>query len=84
MLIDSLSPQFPISIIDACFCLDVSRSGYYDWMGRNRSPHRIDSLAMQLKDEIHQIAIEFPRYGYQRITKELHRKGLQVNSKRVL
>ena len=39
---------------------------------------------MQIKDEIHQIAIEFPKYGYRRITKELHRRDFQVNSKRVL
>lgn len=84
MLIDSLSPQFSISITDACSCLDVSRSGYYDWVARNRSAHQIDPLEMQLKNEIHQIAIEFPKYGYRRITKELHRRDFQVNSKRVL
>jgi len=83
-LIDSLLPQFPISITDACSCMDVSRSGYYDWVARNRLPHQIDPLEMQLKDEIHQIAIEFPKYGYRRITKELHRRGFQVNSKPVL
>ncbi len=33
---------------------------------------------------IHQIAIEFPGYGYRRITKELHRRGFQINSKKVL
>lgn len=83
-LIDSLFPQFPISITDACSCMDVSRSGYYDWVARNRLPHQIDPLEMQLKDEIHQIAIEFPKYGYRRITKELHRRGFQANSKRIL
>ena len=35
MLIDSLSPQFPISITDACPCLDVSRSGL--WLGGQKS-----------------------------------------------
>jgi len=84
MLIDSLLPQFPISITDACSCMYVSRSGYYDWVARNRLPYQIDPLEMQLKDEIHQIAIEFPKYRYRRISKGLHRRGFQVNSKRVL
>jgi putative transposase len=83
-LIDSLLPQFSLSITNACSCLDVSRSGYYGWVARNRLPYQIDPLEMQLKDEIHQIAIEFPKYGYRRITKELHRRDFQVNSKRVL
>jgi hypothetical protein len=63
-LTDSLLLQFPISITDACSCLDVSRSGYYDWVARNKSPQKIDSFEMQIKDGIHQIAIEFPKYGY--------------------
>jgi len=71
-LIDSLLPQFPISITGACSCLDVSRSGYYNWVTRNRLPHQIDPLEMQLKDEIHKIAIEFPKYGYRRITKNFN------------
>ena len=71
MLIDSLLSQFPLSITNACSCLDVSRSGYYDWVARNKLPNQIGPLEMQLKDEIHQIAIEFPKYGYRRITKEL-------------
>ena len=83
-LIDSLLLQFPISITDACSCLDVSRSGYYDWGARNKSPQQIDSFEMQIKDGIHQIAKEFPKYGYRRITKELHRRDVQLNSKRVL
>jgi putative transposase len=33
--------------------------------------------------EIEQIAIEFPAYGYRRITHELHRRGTPANHKRV-
>ena len=36
---------------------------------------------MKLKNEIHAIAIDFPRYGYRRITIELHRRGFQINHK---
>ena len=83
-IIDSLLPQFPVSINSACSCLNISRSQYYDLKIRNDSLNQSDPFEIQIKDTIHQIAIEFPRYGYRRITKELHRRGLQINSKRVL
>ena len=37
-----------------------------------------------LQNEIELIISEFPGYGYRRVTKELGRKGLKVNHKRVL
>ena len=37
-----------------------------------------------LEDEIERICLEFPRYGYRRVTKQLHRRGWSVNHKRVL
>ncbi|MCD4846159.1 MAG: IS3 family transposase [Methanosarcinales archaeon] len=83
-IIDSLLPQFPVSINSACSCLNISRSQYYDWKIRNDSLNQSNPFEIQIKDQIHQIAIEFPRYGYRRITKELQRRGLQINSKRVL
>lgn len=36
-----------------------------------------------LKTRIGDICLEFPRYGYRRVTKELHRKGWIVNHKKV-
>jgi transposase InsO family protein len=39
---------------------------------------------MKIKDELHKIAIEFPRYGYRRMTIELHNRGYHINHKRVL
>lgn len=36
---------------------------------------------MDLKNEIQNIAIEFPGYGYGRITIELHFRGFKVNHK---
>ena len=37
-----------------------------------------------LKEEIHKIALEFPKYGYRRITHALYRSSISANHKRVL
>ena len=37
-----------------------------------------------LRDRIEAICVEFPRYGYRRVTAELHRVNIRVNHKRVL
>ena len=65
---------------DACTALGVSRSGYYAWKKGERPPDPdIDIRAL-----IHEIALASTKYGYRRITKELHRRGKRVNHKRVL
>lgn len=63
-----------------CKSLEVSRSGFYKWKKRIQPP----DLDFKLRLVIQEIALEFPCYGYRRITKELHRRGLLVNHKRVL
>ncbi len=50
-------------------------SYYYQPQGRDDT---------DLREQIERIAVEFPRYGYRRITAELHRRGQPVNHKRVL
>lgn len=37
-----------------------------------------------LRDRIEQVALEFPCYGYRRVTKQLNREGIIANHKRVL
>jgi len=37
-----------------------------------------------LRDKIQEIALEFPSYGYRRITAEFQNRGYEVNHKRVL
>lgn len=64
--------------------MDVSKSGYYDYIKRKNRGFLSDPFEMQLKDEIQNIVLMFPRYGYRRVTKELHRRGYEVNHKRVL
>lgn len=73
--------EYPeISLIHLCDLLDVSRSWYYesrDWTDPN--PQDI-----ALRDEIERIILEYAGYGYRRVTRELARRGWEVNHKRVL
>jgi transposase InsO family protein len=58
----------------------VSRASYYRFEESVES--RSDS-AMELRDAIQRIALEWPSYGRRRITQELRRRGWTVNPKRV-
>lgn len=68
-----------IPVIRACSALEVSRDSYYKWKNKEIFPD--DSLLIK---EIQGIALEFPFYGYRRITKELQIRGLSINHKKVL
>ena len=57
----------------------VSRSGFYRFDDAEPDPDG----DMDLRDAIQKIALEWPSYGRPRITKELRRRGWQVNPKRV-
>lgn len=63
----------------ACSALGLSRSGYYYWI--NKAP--VINQSPVLEQEIQEIALEFMGYGYRRITAELHRRNVLVNSKKV-
>jgi putative transposase len=63
-----------------CQMTGISRAGYYRW----RVPPPSIPVEMELRDALQQIALEFPSYGYRRITRELNRRGFAVNHKRVL
>jgi len=41
-------------------------------------------VEMELRDEMQRVALEWPAYGYRRITPELQDRGFQVNHKREL
>ena len=64
--------------------LNVNRIGYYKWLQNNNSDPDLIRYEMEIKDEMQKIAIEFPRYGYRRMTVELYNRGYHVNHKRVL
>ena len=63
-----------------CQMTGLSRAGYYRW----RQPWSGEAVEMELRDRMQEIALEFPAYGYRRITAELKRRGWAVNYKAVL
>jgi transposase InsO family protein len=69
-----------LSIQQLCRLLGVSRSWFYD---RPTQPVS-DPTAVALRDAIEAITLDFPGYGYRRVTAQLHRDGWIVNHKRVL
>jgi putative transposase len=74
---ETLDNDGPLSASGICRVLSLSRCGLY--RGGCGLPEDLD-----LRDEIQQIAVEMPCYGYRRISKELARQGRLVNHKRVL
>jgi len=74
-----MSLATPIALERLCRLAHVSRAGYYRWQ------HTLPAVDpdLDLRDEIQRIALEFPSYGWPRITAELKRRGWDVNHKRV-
>ena len=65
-----------------CELLDVSRSGYYQWLSSQSSARQ--QWRQELKDQIRQIHREHAgRYGAPRITAELRDRGFACNRKTV-
>jgi transposase InsO family protein len=64
-----------------CSALGISRATFYRQRDTETKP---DPEEMVLRDQIQRIALEWPSYGYRRITAELARRGHLANHKRVL
>ena len=60
-----------------CQMTGLNRAGYYRW----RTPPAATPLAMELRHELQQTALQWPAYGYRRITAELRRRGFEVNDR---
>jgi transposase InsO family protein len=72
--------QGSLSIEHMCRLVAVSRRGFYRSL-KERQPAEEE---MEVRSAIQQIALEHRRrYGYRRITAELHRRGMPINHKRV-
>lgn len=69
----------PIPVEQLCRLALVSRAGFYRWRNAPAAADR----DVDLRDEIQRIALEFPYYGWPRITRELGDRGWRVNHKRV-
>jgi len=73
--------QGGLSIERMCHLAGVSRASFYRLMQQQRP----EEEEMEVRSAIQQIALSHRhRYGYRRITAELHRHGMRVNHKRVL
>lgn len=66
-------------VTHACSALKISRGSYYNW--KNEKQEDMDKY---LRKEIEGITLDFPFYEYRRVSKELQRRELQVNHKKVL
>lgn len=76
-MIRHLHDAYPqCAIRQLCRLLAVAPSPYY-YAGQREDDRDV-------RDLIERIALEFPRYGYRRMTAELRRRGQPVNHKRVL
>jgi len=62
--------------------MELASSSFY-YKPRTKSPERVKAEA-DLRDRIEAICLEFPRYGYRRVTHQLKQEGWVVNHKRIL
>ena len=62
--------------------MNLARSSFYH-KSRARSPEQM-KMEADLRGRIEAICLEFPRYGYRRVTHQLKHEGWQVNHKKVL
>jgi len=73
----------PLSVDRATQLLGVSRCGFYKWAGQSKNAP-VKGADIEVRNELQKVAVEFPAYGYRRITAELQNRGYTVNHKRVL
>jgi putative transposase len=71
-------PRMPLK--ELCELFGVSRSWYYE----KPSSQQKASEDVELRDAIERIVLEFPGYGYRRVTEALKRQGWCINHKKVL
>ncbi len=60
--------------------LNMARSIYYYKGTQGIQKQEEDA---DLRDRIEEIVVEYPRYGYRRVTAQLRREGIMVNKKRI-
>ena len=73
-----------LSINKVAQSLNVSRRGFYKWKNCQKLENQLHIDEMKIRNEIQEIAVEFPRYGYRRMSVELRNRSFIVNRKKVL
>ena len=76
MVIDHLTKKMKVSVRRACLVLGIGRSTYH--YQPTTTP-----LESVLTERIIELALQYGRYGYRRITALLNNEGIKVNHKRV-
>lgn len=82
MITEAVAASPPLSVRQLCALLDVNRAWYYACPSLGAVSD--DTEAICLRDGIERIVLDFPGYGYRRVTHALAREGWRVNHKRVL
>src|SRR5258708_22113935 len=79
-----LLQEYPgLSVRTLCQWLGISRSWYYA-QPATCAPSRAEVGEIELRVAIERLVLDFPGYGYRRVTRALRRSGWPVNHKRVL
>jgi len=69
----------PLSIKKSCNAFSISRQAFYKWKKQECPKDASNNILAAMQD----IALEFPKYGYRRVTHALRRDGIFVNHKKV-
>ncbi len=78
--IDGHKDEYPVGIM--CRMLSVSRSGYYEWLGRDASQRKLDELRLVRKiEDVHRGSRS--TYGSPRVTRMLKALGETASEGRV-
>ena len=70
----TLTKDYPVGLV--CQALDLARSSYYYGTQEEKEDPALNKAVLH-------VAETWPTYGYRRVTAQLRREGLEVNSKRV-
>ncbi len=82
MMIEEAAMEHPgVALSDLCELFEVSRSWYYEKPTKAQRQARED---VALRDAIEHIVLEFPGYGYRRVTEALKRQGWCINHKKIV
>ena len=75
-----LTTEIALPLVSVFETLPLSRATHY----RHLASPLLADPDIELRDHIQHLALQWPQYGYRRITAQLHRQGITANHKRVL